>query len=156
MLVGTERHQRRDCCGYEQRLPWCWTKEAAPWIEELGLLVFHIASKVLVIVLYWCWQCLLTFDGNLLPHIVTPLNVTTVAWCCRRNQDGLYSAECPPAALQTLERQWTASVFTTWYFTGSCSSLFPANKYCQQHLTAFYDCWTGVTDKCVRWYSASY
>jgi len=24
MFSGLERHQRIFCCGYEQRLPWCW------------------------------------------------------------------------------------------------------------------------------------
>jgi len=47
----------------------------------------------------WCWQCLLTVGGNLLPHIVTSLDVTTVAWCCRQTQDVLHPAECPPAAV---------------------------------------------------------
>ena len=49
---------------------------------------------VLVIALCWCWQCLLTVCGNLLPHIVTPLDVTIVAWCCRQTQDVLQPAEC--------------------------------------------------------------
>ena len=44
MLAGLERQQWRDYCDYEQRLPWCRTEEAAPWIsQQLGLLVFHIA-----------------------------------------------------------------------------------------------------------------
>jgi len=93
-----KRHQRRNCCGYEQRLPWCWTEEAEPWIsQQLGLSEFDIAGVVLV----WCWQCLLTADGNLLPHTVTPLDVTTVAWWCRQTQDVLHPAECHTAALQT-------------------------------------------------------
>jgi len=80
MLADLERHQRKDCYGFEQRLTCCWTEEAAPWIsQQLGLLVFHIAAMVLCIALCWCWQCLLTVGGNLLPHIVTPLDVTTVA-----------------------------------------------------------------------------
>jgi hypothetical protein len=90
-----EGHQRRDrsCC--EQRLPWCWTEEAAPWIsQQLGLLVLHIAGTVLVIALCWCWQCLLTVGGNWLPYIITALNITTVLWCCRQTQDVLHPAEC--------------------------------------------------------------
>jgi len=88
-------------------LPWCWTEEAAPWIsQQLGLLVFHIAFMVLGIAVFWCWQCLMTVGVNLLPHIVTPLVVTTVAWCCRQNQDVLHPAECPPATLQTSKWQW--------------------------------------------------
>jgi len=72
-----KRHQRRACCGYEQRLPWCQTEEAAPWIsQQLGLLVFHIAGTVLCIALCWCWQYLLTVGGNWLPHIVIELDVT--------------------------------------------------------------------------------
>jgi len=43
MLADLKRHQRSVCCCCEQRLPWCWTEEAAPWIsQQLGLLVFHI------------------------------------------------------------------------------------------------------------------
>jgi len=34
-----------------------------------------------------------TVGGNLLPHIVTPLDVTTVSWCCRQTQDVLHPAE---------------------------------------------------------------
>jgi hypothetical protein len=83
------RHQRRDCCCYEQRLPWCWTEEAAPWIsQQLGFLVLHIASTVLGIA-----QCLLTVGGNLLPHTATTSDVPTVAWCCRQTQDVLHPAE---------------------------------------------------------------
>jgi len=37
---------------FEQRLPWCWTKEAASWIsKELGWLVFHIA------IWFWMLYC---------------------------------------------------------------------------------------------------
>jgi len=44
ILAGLERHQRRDYCCCEQRLPLCWTEVAAPWIsQQLGLLLFHIA-----------------------------------------------------------------------------------------------------------------
>ena len=78
VLAGLERHQKRDCCCYEQRLPWCWDEEAAPWIsQQLRLLVFYIACLVLGIALCWCWQCLLTVGGNWLPHTVTPCDVTT-------------------------------------------------------------------------------
>ena len=144
MLAGLERHQSIDCCGCEQRLPWCWTKEAAPWIsQQLGLLVFHIAGTVLGIALCWCWQCLLTVGGNLLPHIVTPLDVTTVVWCCRQNQDILHPAECHPAALQTSQWQWTASVFTTWYFMGRYSSLFTEWWCLQRYLRLWFRCCTG-------------
>ena len=146
------RHQRRDCCCYEQRLPWCWAEEAAPWIsQQLGLLVLHIASTVLGIAL-----CLLTVGGNLLPYTVTPLDVPTVAWCCRQSQDVLHPAEWQPAALQTSQWQWTARVFTTWHCTGSSSSLFTADKCLQQYLTWWFGFWTGVPNKCVRWHCASY
>jgi hypothetical protein len=124
MLADLERHQIRDCSGCEKRLPW-WTEEAAPLItQQLGLLVFHIVFVVLGIALCWCWQCLLTVGGNLLPRIVTPLDVTTVAWSCRHTQDVLQPAECPPAALQTSAWQWTARDFTAWYRAGSSYSLF--------------------------------
>jgi len=44
MLAGLERHQRLGCCSCEQKLPWCWTEEAALWIsQQLGLLLLHIA-----------------------------------------------------------------------------------------------------------------
>jgi hypothetical protein len=33
-------------------------------------------------------------SGNLLPHTVTPLDVTTVARCCRQTQNLLEPAEC--------------------------------------------------------------
>jgi len=95
--------QRRDCCCYEQRLPWWWTEEAAPWIsQQLGLSVFHIAGVVLGIALYWCWQCLLTVGGNLLLYIVTTLDVTTVAWCCRQTENVLHPAKCSPTALANI------------------------------------------------------
>ena len=124
MLAGLERHHRRYCCGYEQMLPWCWIEDAACWIsQQLGLLVFHIACLVLSIAPCWCWQCLLAVVGNLLPHVVTPLHVTTVPWCCRRYQDVLPPAVWPPAALQTSQLQWTAREFTTWHCTGIYSSL---------------------------------
>jgi len=78
MLAGLDRHHTIDCCFYEQRLPWCWTDDAAPWIsQQLGLLLLHIAGMVLCIAQCCCWQCLLTVGGNLLPHSVTPLDVTT-------------------------------------------------------------------------------
>jgi len=101
MLAGLERHEWRDCCGCEQRLIWCWTEKAGPWIsQQLRFLVLHIAGVVLGIALCWCWQCLLTVGGNLLPHIVTPLEVTIVAWCCRETQDFLHPAEWPAWALK--------------------------------------------------------
>ena len=144
MLAGMERHQRRYCCSYEQRLPWCWTEEAAPWIsQQLRLLVFHIAGTVLDIALCWSWQWLLTVGGNLLPHIVRPLDVTTVAWCCRQTQDVLHTAECHTAALQTSEWQWTASVFTALHCSGSGSSLFTTDRCLRQYLTLWFGCWTG-------------
>jgi hypothetical protein len=67
MLAGLRRHQRRECCGYEQRLPCCWTEEAAPWLsQQLGLAVFRVVGVVLGNAVCWCWQCLLTVGGNLL------------------------------------------------------------------------------------------
>ena len=43
-----------------------------------------------------CHHCgmVLTIGGNLLPHTVTTLDVTTVAWCCRQTQYLLHPAEC--------------------------------------------------------------
>jgi hypothetical protein len=156
MLAGLQRLERKDCCGYEQRVLWCWTEEGLLWLWAKGTMVlewgrtavamskgyygvrmrkrhlsyhdgwdcflFHIACMVSGIALCWCWQCLLTVGGNLLPHMVTPFDVTTVSWCFRQTQDVLYPAECKPA-LQTSEWQWTAGVFTTWHCTGRYSSL---------------------------------
>jgi hypothetical protein len=125
MLTGLERWQWKDYCVYEQRLPRCGTEEAAPWMsQQLGLLVFHIAGMVLGIALCWCWQCLLTVGGNMLPYIVTLLDVTTVAWCCRQTKDVLHPVEFLPAALKTSEWQWTVCVFTVWWCIGSSCSLF--------------------------------
>jgi hypothetical protein len=63
---------------------------------------WHFTLRVCLLgtALFWCWQSLLTFGRNLLPHILTPLHVCTVAWCCRRTQDGLDAAECPRGTLQ--------------------------------------------------------
>jgi hypothetical protein len=104
---------------------------------------------VVCIVLCWCWQCLLTVGRNLLPRIVTTLDISTVAWCCRQTQDVLQPAECPPAALKT-EWQWTAGVFTNWYSKGSSYSLC-TEVYClQQYLTlwlgSYKDIKTSVLD----------
>jgi len=143
MLAGLERHQRRVFCGCVRRLPWCWTEEAAPWIsQQLRLVVLHIACVGLFIALCWCWQCSLKVGGNLLPHILTPLGVTTVAWCCRQTQDFLHPAEWPPGTLQPSEWQKTASVITTWHCTGGSCSVFTADKCLHMRFL----CWTGVTD----------
>jgi hypothetical protein len=104
-----------------------WTKAAMmlDWgsstldIATAGIVGVSYCCMVLCIALCCCWQCLLTVGANLLPHTVTPLDVTTVAWCCRQTQDVLHPAECPPTALQTSQWQWTASVFTTWHCKGS-------------------------------------
>ena len=138
-----------DCCGYEQRLPWWWTEEAAPWIsQQLGLLVSHIVGTVLCIALCCCcWQCLLTVGENWLPHTVTSLDVTIVAWCCRQTQNVLHLAECPPGALQISQWQWT-----TWHCTGRYSSLFTAENCLQYYLNACLNCWADITVKCVRCY----
>jgi len=34
MLAAMERQHWRDCCGCEQKLPWCWTEEAGTWISQ--------------------------------------------------------------------------------------------------------------------------
>ena len=141
MLAGLERQQWRHYCDYKQRLPWCWTEEAAAWIsQQLGLLVFRIVGMVLCIALCWCWQCLLMVGGNLLPHTVTLLDVITVAWCCRQTQDVLHPAECPPGALQTSQLQWTAIVFTDCYSSWSSCSLF-TEDWCLQHYLIL---WFGI------------
>jgi hypothetical protein len=126
----------------EYRLLCLWTKAALmlDWgsstldITTAGIVGVAYCCTVLCIALCWCWQCLLMVGGNLLPHIVTPLDVTTVARCCRQTQDVLHPAEFQPAALQTSEWQWTASVFTTWHYTGRYRRLFTADKCIQQYL----------------------
>ena len=152
MLADLKKYQRRDYFRCVQSLPWRWTEVAAPWIsQQLGLLVLHIAGVVLCIALCCCGQCLLTVGGNLLPHTVTPCDVTTVAWCCRQTQGFLHPAEWLPGTQQT-EWQWTTRGFTTWHCTGRCSSLFTADKCFQQYLTLWFRCWTGVADKWVSCY----
>ena len=148
----------------EKRHLWLWTKAAMllDWgsstlgITTDGIVGISHCCMVWVIALCWCWQCLLMVDGNLLPHIVTPLDVTTVAWCCRQTQDVLHPAECPTAALQTSQWQWTASVCTTWHCTGRYSSLFTADKCFEHYLTVCLDCWADITGKCVRCYCEWY
>jgi hypothetical protein len=115
----------------EQRLGYyrswvCWYFTMLPWFG--------------VLVLCWCWQCLLTFGANLLVHIVTILDVTAVAWCYRHTQDVLHPAECPPGTLQTSVWQWTASVLTTWYSKGNFCTLC-AEDWCLHHyLTLWLGC----------------
>ena len=111
----------------EYSLVWLRTKPAMMLVwgsSTLEITTAGIVGMVLCIALCWCWQCLLTVGGNLLSHIVTPLDVTTVAWCCRQTQDLLHPTECPRGTLQTSQWQWTASVFTAWHCTGRYSRLF--------------------------------
>ena len=63
-------------------------------ITTAGIVGTAHCCTVLDIALCWYWQCLLTVGGNLLPHILTLSDVTTVAWYCRENQDVLHPAEC--------------------------------------------------------------
>ena len=156
MLADVEKHRNRAGFGYQHRLPWCWTEEAAPWIsQQLGLLVFHIVGVVWGIALCWCWQCLLTVGGNLLTHIVTPLDITTVVWCSRQTLEVLHPAECPPVAVLTSEWQWTSSVFNTWNYSGSSCSLFTEDNCFQEYPSLRFSC-GNVYNMCVIWYSASY
>ena len=46
-------------------------------ITTAGIVGVSYWCTVLCVALCWCWQCLLTVGGNLLPHTVTPLDVTT-------------------------------------------------------------------------------
>ena len=147
-LAGLDRHQRRDCCCCEQRLPWCWAEKAAPWIsQQLGLLVFHIVGTVLVIALCLCWQCLLTVGGNCMPHIITPLDVIIMVLCSRQTQDVLHPAECLPGTLKMSEWQWRASVFIRWHCTGSSSSPFTDDFCLHRNLTLWFPCWLNISDK---------
>jgi hypothetical protein len=147
--VGRHEETSKEC------LLLLWTKAAMmlDWgsstLDTTTAGISH-CCMVLRIALCWCWQWLLKVGGNILPHIVTPLDVTTVAWRCRQTQDVLHPAQCPPAALQTSQWQWTASVFTTWYCVGSCNRRLTADKCFEHNLTLGFGCWTGY-----RWYSAS-
>ena len=109
-------------------LPWCWADEAVPWISH-GIFFFWY---FILLVRFWVLHCVDVGSAYV-----------------------LHLAERPPRVVQTSEWQWTASVFTTWHCTGSCSSLFTVHKCFQRYLTACFVRWTGVTDRCVRWYSAS-
>ena len=46
-------------------------------ITTAGIVGVSYCCLILCIALRWCWQCLLTVGGNLLPHTVKPLDVTT-------------------------------------------------------------------------------
>ena len=128
MLAGLQRHQRRDCNGYEQRLSWCWTEEAAPWItQQLGLLSFRIAGVVLCIAVCWCWQCLLTVGGKWLPHTVTQLDVTTWHDAVDRPRIFYTTHNAGQQHCKHQSNSGPASVFTAWNCTGSFCSLFTEN-----------------------------
>jgi hypothetical protein len=113
-------------------------------ITTAGIVGVAYCCMVLCTVLCWCWQCLLKVSGNLLPHTLTPLGVTTLAWCCRQTQDVLHSAESHTAALHSSQWQLTASVFTAWLCTGSYSSLCEED-YCLYHNLSL---WFFLLDRC--------
>ena len=139
MLADLKKHQRRDYFGCEQRLPWYWTEEAAPWIsQQLGLLVFHIAVRFWVVC--WCSQCLLTVSGNLLPHTVTPLDVTTwhVAADRPRTFYTLQNARQQHCKHNSDSEQQVSSLRDI--------ALFTADKCFQHDHTLSFGCWTGVTE----------
>ena len=150
MLAGLERHKRLDCCSCKQRLPWCWTEEAAPWIsQELGLLVFHIALQfcivlVLAVLTDGRWKLAVTYCNT--------IRCQHMAQCCRQTGDFVHPAECRPAALQTSMWQWTASVFTPSHCTACCNSLFTEVRFTQYNVTSWFSCWTAIADKCITWY----
>ena len=42
MFEDQKKHQRKECSGYEQSLPYSWTEESALWLlKQLRLLVFQ-------------------------------------------------------------------------------------------------------------------
>ena len=147
MLADLKGHQ--ECVYYscEQKLPWCWTEEATPWIsQQLGLLVFHIAVwfvcctvLVLAVLTDGRWKLAATYCNTIRCH--------HMAWCCRQTQDVLHPAECPPAALLTSQWKQVSSlpliapeVVTACVLkTGVCSST---------------DTVVWHLDKCVGWYFA--
>jgi len=98
-----------------------------------GSSTLNITTDGIVGVSYCCmvlccpvllWAVLTDGRWNLAAHTATPWHVTTVAWCCRQNQDVLHPAERPPPAQQTSQWQWTASVFTTEHCKGSSYFMF--------------------------------
>jgi hypothetical protein len=105
--------------------------------------MFYVYCTVLIL------AKLTDFGRNLLTRILRPLHVCIVAWCCRRTQDIIHTAECPRGALLTSEWGLKSCVFTTWHFTGRFCSLFTEEKCLQQYLTSWFGCWTGITNKIV-------
>ena len=97
----------------DTRLLQLWTKAAMmlDWgsstldITTAGIVGVSYWCTVLCVALCWCSQCLLTVGGNWLLHTVTPLDVSTVVWCCRQTQDVLHRAECPRSLVQQCKHQ---------------------------------------------------
>ena len=76
-------------------------------------------------------------DGRwkLIATYCNPMRCHHMAWCSRQTQDVLHPAECPPAAQQTSEWQWTESVFTVSHCTGSYNSLCAEDWFRQLNLS---------------------
>jgi len=109
-------------------------------ITTAGMVGTAYCCMVLCVALRWCGQCLLKVGGNLLPHTVTPCDVIT--WHNAAESLGKFYAlaEGPPAALQSSELQWTASVFSAWYYIGSSCSLFNEDNCLQLYLIHSFVC----------------
>ena len=63
-------------------------------------------------------------SGNLLPHTVIPLDVTTWHGAVDRPRTFCTLQNASQQHCNTSQWQWTASVFTRWHCSGSYSSLF--------------------------------
>jgi len=145
----------------KKRLLWLCTKAAMmlDWgsstldITTAGIVGISYCCMVLCIAMCWRWQCLLTVDGNLLPHIVTPLDVTTVAWCCRQTQEVLHPAECQQQHCKhhSDSGQQVSSLpdIALEVITVRVLKIVVFNIIC--HYGSF--CWIGVIDKCFTWFS---
>jgi len=140
-------------------------------ITTAGIVCITDCLCGLGIALCWCWQCLLTVGGKLLPHIVTPLDVTTVAWCldrprtfytlqnarqqrCEHHSDSGQQVssllhdnlEVPPVCLLKI---------SVWFFSSVCGWISlhhwsphgsSAGIWC--YLNCFKVCYTEITEGC--------
>ena len=160
ILADLERHHRIDCCGCKQRLPWCWTEEAAHWIsQELRLLVFHTA--VWFCVLHCCSslfaedRCLLTLKAL---QNDNAWSLVPTMCCCRtsvlQNQHQVF-CNCNDGK--------DAKCLTAYIVQKDTARVCPAiNWVIRVFRREFRKTWklilnnsTGTADLCLRWQSTS-